>query len=329
MNPFEYERVRTADAAVQSVVRPNHTKFLAGGTNLVDLMKGSVEAPTRLVDINRLPLAAIEALPDGGLRLGAVARNSDTAAHPLVRSNYPLLSQAILSGASPQLRNLATNAGNLLQRTRCYYFMDNGFPECNKREPGSGCGALEGFNRIHAIFGASKSCIATHPSDMCVALAALDATIRVQSARGERSIPMERFHRLPGSSPWLDTVLQPDELIVSIDLPPSPYASHSHYLKVRDRSSYAFALVSVAAALDLDGNRIRSARIALGGVAHKPWRAKFAEQLLAGSPADAAVFESAARRAVQGARPYAFNKFKVEMTRQAIVRALHEAGGLA
>lgn len=329
MNPFEYERVSTADDAVQSVVRPNHTKFLAGGTNLVDLMKDSIEAPTRLVDINRLPLTTIEALPDGGLRLGAVARNSDTAAHPLVRSNYPLLSQAILSGASPQLRNLATNAGNLLQRTRCYYFVDTAFPECNKRAPNSGCGAIDGFNRIHAIFGASKSCIATHPSDMCVALAALDATVRVRSARGERSILMERFHRLPGNSPWLDTILQPDELIVSIDLPPSPYAAHCHYLKVRDRASYAFALVSVAAALDLEGNRIRSARIALGGVAHKPWRVKSAEQILAGATASPAVFESAAGRAVLGARPYNFNKFKVEMTREAIVRALHIAGGLA
>ena len=329
MNPFEYERVSTTDDAVQSVTHPNHTKFLAGGTNLVDLMKDSVEAPTRIVDINRLPLTAIEALPDGGLRLGAVARNSDTAAHALVRSNYPLLSQAILSGASPQLRNLATNAGNLLQRTRCYYFMDAAFPECNKRDPNSGCGAIDGFNRIHAIFGASRSCIATHPSDMCVALAALDATIRVRSARGERSIPMERFHRLPGNSPWLDTVLQPDELIVSIDLPPSPYAAHCHYLKIRDRASFAFGLVSVAAALDLEGNRIRSARIALGGVAHKPWRAKSAEQLLAGATATPAVFESAAVRAVQGARPYAFNRFKVEMTREAVVRALHIAGGLA
>ncbi|HEY2383167.1 MAG TPA: xanthine dehydrogenase family protein subunit M [Terriglobia bacterium] len=329
MNPFEYERVSTADDAVQSVVRPNHTRFLAGGTNLVDLMKGSVETPTRLVDINRLPLNAIEALPDGGLRLGAVARNSDTAAHPLVRSNYPLLSQAILSGASPQLRNQATNAGNLLQRTRCYYFMDTGSPECNKRAPGSGCGAIDGFNRIHAIFGASKSCIATHPSDMCVALAALDATIRVRSAHGQRWIPMGRFHRLPGDSPWLDTVLQPDELILSIDLPPSPYAAHSHYLKVRDRASYAFALISVAAALELEGNRIRSARIALGGVAHKPWRARSAEQSLAGATASLAVFESAARRAVQGAKPYTFNKFKVDMTREAIVRALHIAGGLA
>ncbi len=232
MNPFEYRRAEQPDTALQAIGRPNHTKLLAGGTNLIDLMKNGVEQPDTLVDINRLPLSNIEKLPNGGVRLGALARNSDTADHPLVRQNYPLLSQAILAGASPQLRNMATNGGNLLQRTRCYYFTDAAFPECNKRAPGSGCGAIDGFNRIHAILGASPQCIATHPSDMCVALAALDATIRVQSARGERAIPMEQFHRLPGgTTPQLDTNLAADELIVSIDLQPSTYAGHCHYLK--------------------------------------------------------------------------------------------------
>ena len=220
-----------------------------------------------------LPLNKIERLPDGGLRLGALARNSDTANHPAGSAEYPLLSRAILSGASPQLRNSATNGGNLLQRTRCFYFMDAGFPQCNKRSPGSGCGAIGGVNRIHAILGASEHCIAVHPSDMCVALAALDAKIRVRGSKGERMIPFADFHRLPGNTPQTDTNLQPGELILSIDLPKSPYAQHSHYLKVRDRASYEFALVSVAAALELDGNTVRSARIALGGVAHKPWRA--------------------------------------------------------
>lgn len=246
MTPFEYQRARDAADAVQAMA--THSRYLAGGTNLVDLMKNGVENPARLVDINRLALTAIEPLPGGGLRLGAVARNSDTANHPLVRSRYPLLAQAILSGASPQLRNLASNGGNLLQRTRCPYFMDIGFPQCNKRAPGTGCGAIDGYNRMHAIFGASPSCIAVHPSDLCVALAALDATVRVQGRAGERTIAFRDFHRLPGDTPERDTNLQPGELILSIDLPPSPYAAHSHYLKVRDRASYDFALVSVAAA---------------------------------------------------------------------------------
>lgn len=329
MNPFEYQRVDQSQKAVNAIVRSKQAKFLAGGTNLIDLMKLEVERPAHLVDINHLPLSNIEQLPNGGLRLGALARNSDTADHPLVRKNYPLLAQAILAGASPQLRNMATNGGNLLQRTRCYYFMDIGFPQCNKRAPGSGCGAIEGFNRIHAILGASDQCIATHPSDMCVALTALEAQVRVLGPRGERMIAMKDFHRLPGNTPQMDTNLNPDELILSIDLPSSPYAAHSHYLKMRDRASYAFALVSVAAALDLDGDNIRGARLALGGVAHKPWRAEEAEAALVGKPVGPEAFAAAAEQAVQGAKTYKHNAFKVEMAKRSIVRALTVAGGRA
>ncbi len=329
MNPFEYQRVDQSQNAVNAIAPSKENKFLAGGTNLIDLMKLGVEQPVRLIDINHLPLSQIAALPGGGLRLGALARNSDTADHPLVRKNYPLLSQAILAGASPQLRNMATNGGNLLQRTRCYYFMDTGFSQCNKRMPGSGCGAIDGFNRIHAILGASDQCIATHPSDMCVALTALEAQVRVLGPKGERTIAMKDFHRLPGTTPQMDTNLRPNELILSIDLPASPYASHSHYLKMRDRASYAFALVSVAAALDLDGDTIRGARIALGGVAHKPWRAEEAEALLTGQKMGTEAFATAADRAIQGAKTYKNNAFKVEMAKRSIVRALTVAGGRA
>jgi xanthine dehydrogenase YagS FAD-binding subunit len=327
MNPFQYQRATHVAGAIQSMA-PG-TKFLAGGTNLIDLMKNGVERPAALIDLNRVALAAIEPLPGGGLRLGAMARNSDTANHPAVRQHYPLLAQAILSGASPQLRNLATNGGNLLQRTRCPYFMDTGFPQCNKRAPGTGCGAIDGLHRTHAIFGASDQCIAVHPSDLCVALAALEATIRVQSRGGERRIPIADFHRLPGSAPEIDTNLKPDELILSIDLPPSPYAGHSHYLKVRDRASYEFALISVAAALELDGGTIRSARIVLGGVAHKPWRVTAAEQMLTGKRPGSALFAAAGQEAIAGAQPLRQNAFKVELVRRAVARALAEAGGVA
>lgn len=329
MNPFEYQRVKEPKAAVDALAHLQHAKFLAGGTNLIDLMKDGVERPTALVDINRLPLAEIEELPGGGLRLGALARNSDTANHPLVREKYPLLTQAILAGASPQLRNMATNGGNLMQRTRCYYFMDPAFAQCNKRNPGSGCAAIDGFNRIHAILGASENCIATHPSDMCVALAALEAKIRVLGGNDERVIPMANFHRLPGTTPQVDTNLRPNELILSIDLPPSPYANHSHYMKVRDRASYAFALVSVAAALEVEGGQIRSARLALGGVAHKPWRAEEAEALLTGKPLSEETFQIAAARVMQYAKPYRYNKFKIEMAKRAVARSLAIAGGVA
>ena len=321
MQPFEYRRAGDAQAAVSAIAGAPAGKFLAGGTNLVDLMKQGVEKPRLLIDIGRVELGKIEELPDGGLRLGALARNSDTADHPVVRRRYPMLAQAILAGASPQLRNMATNGGNLMQRTRCYYFYDPAYAQCNKRNPGSGCAAIEGFNRIHAILGASPECIATHPSDMCVALAALAARVRVQSARGERAIPFSDFHRLPGSRPNVDTTLRPDELILSVELPKGPYADHSAYVKIRDRASYAFALVSAAAALDLDGTTIRSARLALGGVAHKPWRSETAEALLAGKPANEASFLAAAAEALHEAKPYKYNAFKVELAKRTIVRA--------
>jgi len=329
MQPFKYQREENSAGAVAAIAQLDHAKFLAGGTNLIDLMKNGVERPATLVDINRLPLTKIEALPDGGLRLGALARNSDTANHPLVRERYPLLSYAILSGASPQLRNLATNGGNLLQRTRCPYFMDTGFAQCNKRDPGSGCGALEGFNRMHAIFGASEQCIATHPSDMCVALAALEARIVATGPHGERIIPMGEFHRLPGDTPQIDTTLRPGELITSIDLPKSPYARHSHYLKIRDRSSYEFALLSVAAALELDGDTITSARLVLGGVAHKPWRLEESEKILTGQKMERHLFAVAAHNGLEGAKSFRYNRFKVEMAIQGIRRALGVAGGVA
>jgi xanthine dehydrogenase YagS FAD-binding subunit len=321
MKPFAYTRVTNQQAALQAIVQEN-TKFLAGGTNLIDLMKDNVEQPARLVDINRLELTQIVER-EGGLRLGALAKNSDTANHRLVRERYPLISQAILAGASPQLRNAATNGGNLMQRTRCYYFYDVAMP-CNKRQPGSGCGALEGFSRIHAIFGASQQCIATHPSDMCVALAALDAVVRVEGPQGTRTIPFADFHRLPGDTPQIDTNLKRDELITAIDLPASTakFSANSYYLKVRDRASYAFALVSVAAALDISNGTIREARVALGGVAHKPWRATRAEQALNGQRADEATFRRAAEAAMQGAQGTEHNRFKIELSRRAIVRAL-------
>jgi xanthine dehydrogenase YagS FAD-binding subunit len=322
MNPFAYQRAERTTSAISAIAQSASAKFLAGGTNLIDLMKDGVELPESLIDINRVPLNAIEELPNGGLRLGALARNSETANHPLVRTKYPLLSRAILSGASPQLRNLATNGGNLLQRTRCYYFMDTGFPECNKREPGSGCGALQGVNRMHAILGWSDECIATHPSDMCVALAALDATIRVQGPKGERTIPFGEFHRLPGKTPHIDTNLDPKELILSVDLPASQFADHSYYLKVRDRSSYEFALVSVAAALEMDGKKIRTARIALGGVAHKPWRSEEAEKELLGKSSDPQTFQRAAQKAVAYAKAHRDNSFKIDLAKRSIVRAL-------
>src|SRR6188472_2871469 len=289
MTPFTYSRATDANQAVTAISGKSHSKFLGGGTNLIDLMKMGVETPDSLIDINPLPLAQIEELPDGkGVRVGAMVRNSDLAEHDLIKTRYPVLSEALLSGASPQLRNMATVGGNLLQRTRCHYFTDVGFAACNKRKPGSGCAAREGSNRIHAIFGTSEQCIATHPSDMCVALAALDAEIEVRGSAGTRRISIGAFHRLPGTTPERDKELRHGELITAVLLPPSRFAAHSHYLKVRDRASYEFALVSVAMALDVDGNRVRDARIALGGVAHKPWRARSAEHALIGRPLDAA-----------------------------------------
>ncbi|WP_377810684.1 xanthine dehydrogenase family protein subunit M [Azospirillum sp. A29] len=333
MRAFSYHRPDSVDAALSGVAGQSGTtteaavKFVAGGTNLLDLMKADVMRPERLVDISRLGLDRIEDIDGGGLRLGALARNADTAYDARVQARYPMLSKAILAGASAQLRNMATNGGNLLQRTRCYYFYDTGTP-CNKREPGTGCGALTGVNRIHAILGASDRCIAVHPSDMCVALAALDAVVRVSGPKGERTIPFADFHRLPGDTPHIDSSLAADELITAIDLPPEGFAEHSTYLKVRDRASYAFALVSVAAALKMDGQTIRTARLALGGVAHKPWRDPAAEAELAGKPASLETFREAARVLLRDARGQSHNAFKIGLAERAIVRALAEAAGV-
>src|SRR3712207_3636371 len=274
MRPFKYTRAGDAAAAVQALAANPRAKFLAGGTNIIDLMKEDVERPNELVDLTRLGLAEIKSARGGGLSIGALAKNTDTANHPLVRQGYPLLTQAIVAGASGQLRNMATNGGNLMQRTRCQYFYDTSMP-CNKREPGTGCGALEGLNRIHAIFGWSDKCVATYPGDMANALYALDATVRVRGAQGrERAIPVGEFHRLPGDTPHVDTNLAHGELITAIELPKSNFAKNSYYLKVRDRASYAFALVAVAAALELEGDTIKQARVVLGSVAHKPWRSR-------------------------------------------------------
>jgi xanthine dehydrogenase YagS FAD-binding subunit len=331
MNPFTYSRARDPNQAVADISNKPQTKFLGGGTNLIDLMKMGVEMPAQLIDINRLPLAGVEELPDGkGVRIGALARNSDVAAHDLIKSRYPVLSEAFLSGASPQLRNMATVGGNLLQRTRCYYFYDPAFPQCNKRKPGSGCGALDGYNRIHAILGQSEQCIAVNPSDMCVAMAALDAIVHVRGPKGEREIKFADFHRLPGNTPERETNLGHDELIIAVDLPPLPFARRSHYLKVRDRASYAFALVSVGAALDLDsGKKIKAVRIAMGGVAHKPWRAQTAEQKLVGQTADEITFRAAAEAELAPAKGYKYNSFKIELAKRSIVRALSTVAAMA
>ncbi len=328
MKPFSYQRATATESAIQAGAIKG-TKFLAGGTNLVDLMKYGVESPAALVDINHLDLTQVVAAQGGGVRIGALVRNSDLADHPLIRAQYPLLSQALLSGASPQLRNMATTGGNLLQRTRCYYFTDTNFPACNKRKPGSGCAAIHGYNRIHAILGQTDkgatspaSCIATNPSDMNVAMAALQATVEVEGAKGKRSIPFAEFHRLPGSNPSLDTTLKPDELIVAVTLPPAKFAKNSCYLKIRDRNSYAFALISVAAGLEMDGTTIRSAGLALGGVAHKPWRIAEAEKALEGKTAGPESFGQSAEILLRGAKGYEHNSFKIEMAKQGVVRAL-------
>lgn len=324
MHAFDYVRAEHIDDVLAALADSN-TKCLAGGTNLLDLMKGYVERPARLVDITHLPLRQIEALPEGGMRIGALVSNSDLANDATVRARYPLLAQALVAGASPQLRNMATLGGNLLQRTRCHYFTDIGFSACNKRNPGSGCAAREGSNRIHAILGASDQCIATHPSDMCVALAALDGVVEARSASGVRRIPMDRFHRLPGTTPQRDTELRHDELITAVLLPASPFAERSRYLKVRDRASYEFALVSVAAALDMQGDTVRDARIVLGGVAHRPWRASGSERALVGRPLDDSTLAAAAAAATEGAHPYRDNAFKVTLAQRAVARALREA----
>ncbi|HEY0370550.1 MAG TPA: xanthine dehydrogenase family protein subunit M [Thermoanaerobaculia bacterium] len=327
MRPFKYARVTDPNAATRAVVANPQAKFLAGGTNIIDLMKEDIERPNELVDLTRLQLKEIKPAR-GGVSIGALATNTETANHPLIRANYPLLTQAIVAGASAQLRNMATNGGNLLQRTRCQYFYDIQMP-CNKREPGTGCGALQGINRIHAIFGWSDKCVATYPGDMANALYAHDAVVRVRNARGgERTIPIDQFHRLPGDTPQIDTNLEHGELIVAIELPRSSFAKNAYYLKVRDRASYAFALVAVAAALELDGDAIQQARIVLGGVAHKPWRSREAEAALTGRRATEATFREAADAAMRDAKPLEHNAYKVELGRRAIVRALTRAGGI-
>jgi xanthine dehydrogenase YagS FAD-binding subunit len=324
MNRFAYTRAQSVADAVRVVGADATARFIAGGTNLVDLMKYNVERPTHLVDITRLPLREISDTTDGGLRIGALMSNTELAYDERIAARYPLLASAILAGASPQLRNVASTGGNLLQRTRCYYFYDVATP-CNKREPGSGCPAMTGLNRIHAILGASEHCIATHPSDMCVALAALDATVHVTGPDGERSIPFAEFHRLPGDRPELDNTLRHGEMITAVELPGLDFATHYTYLKLRDRTSYAFALVSVAAALQMDGDRIAAARIALGGVAHKPWRDRDAEALLENQAADDDAFIKVADKILSTARGRAHNTFKIELARRGIMRALRQA----
>jgi xanthine dehydrogenase YagS FAD-binding subunit len=321
---FQYSRATDIGDAVRRIAAEPGAKFIAGGTNLIDLMKEDVERPTGLIDITRLPLKSIEETPGGGVRIGALVPNSDLAYHPLIAQRYPMLASAILAGASAQLRNMASTGGNLLQRTRCYYFYDTATP-CNKREPGSGCSAISGLNRMHAILGTSEACIATHPSDMCVVLAALDATVHVAGSSGERAIAFADFHRLPGDTPQRDTNLQPDELVTAIELPARGFAENYTYLKIRDRLSYAFALVSVAAAFELEGNTIREARLALGGVAHKPWREPAAEAALRRQAADQATFTRAADLLLRDAKGFEHNAFKIDLARRAVVRALAQA----
>ncbi|MYL99339.1 xanthine dehydrogenase family protein subunit M [Novosphingobium sp. FGD1] len=326
MRPFRYSRAVDVADAVRLAGSPG-ARYLGGGTNLVDLMRETIEQPDALVDVTAMP-GEIEETPEGGLLIGAAVRNTALAEHPAVRTRYPVLSRAIVAGASAQIRNMATLGGNLLQRTRCAYFYDNHGSRCNKRQPGQGCDALEGFHRNHAILGASAACIAVHPSDMAVALAALDAVVHLQGRNGSvRSLPVTDLHRLPGERPDVDTLLEPGELITAIELPPLPATLRSTYRKVRDRSSYAFALVSVAAVLDIADGEIRDVRIALGGVAHKPWRATRAESVLRGGSGTAAAFAAAADAELAEARPLPGNAFKIELARRTIVAVLRELAG--
>ncbi|MCE7067374.1 xanthine dehydrogenase family protein subunit M [Dyadobacter sp. CY326] len=326
MIQFQYERATTTKAAINGLANNSNARFIAGGTNLVDLMKRNITAPTKLVDINMVPLKDIQQ-QNGKTSIGALALNSAVADNKLIIEKHPLLSQALNAGASAQIRNMATVGGNMMQRTRCPYFYDTALP-CNKREPGSGCGALEGLNRMHAIFGTSEQCIAVHPSDMCIALVALDASVLVAGPKGERRIPFEEFHRLPGNQPEKDNTLQNNEMIISVEIPDNAFAKNAHYFKVRDRASYAFALVSVAAALNMDGKVIKEARLAMGGVAHKPWRLKEAEKALAGKPATEETFRQAAEIAMQGAKAFKYNAFKLKLGPNVIVEALKNAAGL-
>jgi xanthine dehydrogenase YagS FAD-binding subunit len=331
MNNFTYIRPTTVKDAVNRAVADQNAMFIGGGTNLVDLLKAFVKEPSQLIDISRLQMQKIEKMPNGSLRLGALVTNTAVADHPDIRRDYPMLTRAILSGASQQIRNVATVGGNLLQKTRCPYYYDTAFP-CNKREPGTGCPAATGINRMHAILGASDQCVAVHPSDMCVALAALDAMVEVEGSKGKRQIPFIDFHRLPENTPQKDSNLAPGELITAVILPPLALAKSGVYLKLRDRTSYSFALISVAAALEIAGDKIKDARLAMGGVAHKPWRAVEAEKFLIGKTADISTFTQAANIALQTAKPLAHNGYKVELTKRAIHRALKvsaQGGGIA
>ncbi|NET03482.1 MAG: xanthine dehydrogenase family protein subunit M [Symploca sp. SIO2B6] len=330
MNNFTYTRATSLSDAVNQAVADQNSMFIAGGTNVVDRLKVFLDQPSQLIDISRLQMQQIELMADGSLRLGALVSNTAVADHSDIRRNYPILARAILSGASQQIRNLATVGGNLLQRTRCPYYYDTAFA-CNKRQPGTGCPAITGINRTHAILGASEDCVAVHPSDMCVALAALDAVVEVESSQGQRQIPFVDFHRLPVNTPQQDTNLEPGELITAVVLPPASFAKSGVYLKIRDRASYSFALVSVAAAVNLEGEQINAVRLAMGGVAHKPWRATAAEEFLIGKSADATHFTQAAEIALQEAKPLTHNSYKIELVKRAIRRALTisaQAGGL-
>lgn len=324
---FDYIRATTPKAAVDAIVKDKDAQWIAGGTNLIDLMKKGITSPRKLIDITRLPLAEIKK-ENGKLHIGAMALNSDVAENELVQTEQPLLSQALRAGASQQLRNMATVGGNIMQRTRCPYFYNTDMP-CNKRAPGTGCGALKGFNRMHAIFGASDQCIAVHPSDMCVALAALDAEVVITGAKGDRRVPFKEFHRLPGELPQKDNILEREELIAAVEIPDNSFRKNIHYLKIRDRSSYAFALVSVAVGADMQGDRINNVSLAMGGVAHKPWRLTEAETFLKGKIASEAMFREAAQIAIKGARGYGHNNFKLQLAPNTIVEALKTATGKA
>jgi xanthine dehydrogenase YagS FAD-binding subunit len=319
---FDYVRASAARAAIDAKVKNAGAQFIAGGTNLVDLMKRGVITPEKLIDINALPFNQITEV-EGGVLIGALALNSSVTEHPVIRSKYPLLAMALNAGASAQLRNMATVGGNIMQRTRCAYFYDVTMP-CNKRQSGSGCGALQGQNRMHAVFGTSNKCIAVHPSDMCVALAALDAVVHITGPKGDRKIAFTDFHRLPGDTPELDNNLQKEELITGIQLPGNAF-NKTHYLKIRDRASYAFALVSVAVALEVSGTVIKQAKLAMGGVAHKPWRLTAVEQYLSGRPATKESFAAAADLAMQGAASFGQNNFKIKMGKAAVAEALAQA----
>ncbi|HEX3385704.1 MAG TPA: xanthine dehydrogenase family protein subunit M [Mucilaginibacter sp.] len=327
MEPFKFLKAQNNEAAI-AAARSHGAKYIAGGTNLVDLMKLNIETPEHVIDINKLPLDKIEELPNGGVRIGALVKNSNLAYHPAIVKKYRVLSEALLAGASPQLRNMASVGGNLMQRTRCPYFYNTDF-DCNKRNPGSGCAAIQGFNRSNAVLGTSDKCIATHPSDMCVALAALDATIRVQGPGGMRTIPFADFHLLPGQTPHLEHALRVDELITYVDIPAMPYASRSYYLKVRDRQSYEFALASAAVILNIVNGRIQNAHIALGGVATKPWRSGLAEKVLTGAVPSEQNYRTAAEAAMSQAKGYKGNAFKIELAKRTLVRALTITGGMS